>query len=307
MKKIITSVLLLLIIFLIITYYQEIVQYIMINVIYKDEVLIKDANEYEKDNNWDYVQTTENFTPNNKQDILNIFYTALNKGWSELTFYCPSSYNDCLDDVNDITSSQNTLSYINNFVSTYNSYNKIYVNMNTFGRVNIIINKIYDDNIINILNKKIDGIYNSIINDNMSDEDKIKAVHDYIIDNTVYDNERAEEIKSGNFGEGVHFSNTAFGPLITGKSICGGYTDAMALFLDKMNIPNFKIASKNHIWNVAYVNNTWKHIDLTWDDPVVNTGENIISYSYFLITTEELETKEDNQHYFDKKIFTEVR
>lgn len=307
MRKLLTTILLLITIGLLVTYHNDIINFIMIHIIYKDEVLIKDANIYEKDNNWEFVQETENFNPKNKQDILNIFYTALNRGWDELTFYCPNDYKTCLDDVSDITSDQNILSYINNFVSTYNSYNKIRVNMNSFGRVNIEIQKIYSNEMISQIDKKIDEIYSQIINDSMSNEEKIKAVHDYIINNTIYDNERSEQIKNGSVIDSVHTSNTAYGPLFMGKAICGGYTDAMALFLDKMGIPNYKVASERHIWNVVYIDNTWKHLDLTWDDPIVDTGENILTHNYFLITTTDLENKNDAQHNFNKNIFSEAK
>ena len=279
----------------------------MIHVIYQDEVLVKEANQYEKNNQWEFVKDTDNFKPESKQDILNIFYTALNRGWDELTFYCPDSYKDCLDDVNEITSNQNTLSYVNNFVSTYNSYNKIRVNMNNFGRVNIEIQHIYQSSDIAELQAKVDEIYNEIMQDDMTDSDKVKAAHDYIINRTVYDEERSNEIKSGVVSDSIHTSNTAYGPLFIGKAICGGYTDAMALFLDKIGLPNFKIASENHIWNVVYIDGQWKHLDLTWDDPVVDTGENILTYNYFLISTDDLEKRNEAQHQFDKSIFQEAK
>mgnify|MGYP004682601167 FL=1 len=307
MKKLITTITLLLTIGFLTIYYREIVQFLMIHVIYQDEVLVKEANQYEKNNQWEFVKETDNFKPESKQDILNIFYTALNRGWDELTFYCPDSYKDCLDDVNEITSNQNTLSYVNNFVSTYNSYNKIRVNMNNFGRVNIEIQHIYQSSDIAELQAKVDEIYNEIIQDDMTDSDKVKAAHDYIINHTVYDEERSNEIKSGVVSDRIHTSNTAYGPLFIGKAICGGYTDAMALFLDKIGLPNFKIASENHIWNVVYIDGQWKHLDLTWDDPVVDTGENILTYNYFLISTDDLEKRNEAQHQFDKSIFQEAK
>lgn len=307
MKKLITTITLLLTIGFLTIYYREIVQFLMIHVIYQDEILVKEANQYEKNNQWEFVKETDNFKPESKQDILNIFYTALNRGWDELTFYCPDSYKDCLDDVNEITSNQNTLSYVNNFVSTYNSYNKIRVNMNNFGRVNIEIQHIYQSSDIAELQAKVDEIYNEIMQDDMTDSDKVKAAHDYIINRTVYDEERSNEIKSGVVSDSIHTSNTAYGPLFIGKAICGGYTDAMALFLDKIGLPNFKIASENHIWNVVYIDGQWKHLDLTWDDPVVDTGENILTHNYFLISTDDLKKKNEAQHQFDKSIFQEAK
>ena len=179
--------------------------------------------------------------------------------------------------------------------------------MNNFGRVNIEIQHIYQSSDIAELQAKVDEIYNEIMQDDMTDSDKVKAAHDYIINRTVYDEERSNEIKSGVGSDSIHTSNTAYGPLFIGKAICGGYTDAMALFLDKIGLPNFKIASENHIWNVVYIDGQWKHLDLTWDDPVVDTGENILTHNYFLISTDDLKKKNEAQHQFDKSIFQEAK
>ena len=81
----------------------------------------------------------------------------------------------------------------------------------------------------------------------------------------------------------------------------------MKIFLDKFNIPNFKVSSENHIWNAVYVNNKWMHLDLTWDDPVTSTGEDILEYDYFLISTKELLEQEKEQHIFDYEIYPELR
>lgn len=305
-KDFIISIFLITIIYCLFNYSNQIMQYVMINIVYRGEVLDKIENVYFKQNDYGYVQLTDNYHPKNKQDILNLFYTALNKGYDELTFYCAVEYESCIEDVNDIAASETVLSYINNFVSTYNSYNKIYINVNNFGRINVSINKIYNDDEIKKINEKIDLVYNEIINDKMSDLDKIKAVHDYIINHTVYDEERANEIKNNIESNEIHSSNTAFGPLFTGKAICGGYTDTMALFLDKMGLPNIKVSSKNHIWNAVYLNGKWLHLDLTWDDPVVINGPNTLTYNYYLLTSEELSNKADNQHSYDLNVFSEL-
>ena len=42
----------------------------------------------------------------------------------------------------------------------------------------------------------------------------------------------------------------------------------MSIYLNTLGIKNYKVASDTHVWNVAYINNKWLHIDLTWDDPV---------------------------------------
>lgn len=306
MKKFLTIILLAGSFYLCYTYRTDIIKYVLKNYIYKEENLIKEANEYKKADNWLYVQETNDFYPNSKQDILNIFYTALNGGWNEVTFYCDETYLECLDDVKEITEDDYILSNINNFVNTYNSYDTIYVTTNNFGRVNIKINKLYSEEEITLLNQKVDEIYNLLITETMTDYDKIKIIHDYIINTTVYDQERASAVRNEAEYTKNH-SNIAYGPLFEGKGICGGYTDAMALFLDKIGIPNYKVASEKHIWNLVYLDGSWKHLDLTWDDPVVSTGENMLLYTFFLIDSNELMNADTKEHIYNKEIYIEAQ
>ena len=99
----------------------------------------------------------------------------------------------------------------------------------------------------------------------------------------------------------------AYGPLINKLALCGGYTDTMALFLEKMGIPNYRIASENHIWNLVYINNEWKHLDLTWDDPVTSNGTNILTHKFFLINSTTLNNLDKDQHIFEKDIYIEAK
>ena len=303
MKKLLTTIVLLLIIGFIFTNYKSLMKMVMQNVVDKDYNITRENNEYFRNENWNYVQLTNNFNPSNIQDIMNIFYTALDSGWDEVTYYCADEYINCIKDTENITNDNYILSNINNFVSTYNSYNRIFVNYNSIGRVNITFERIYNKQQIEAINRKIDLIIKDIMNDNMSDEKKMKTIHDYIINNTKYDEERANIVKSGTYDTLLHSSNTAYGALFNGKAICGGYTDTMALFLDKLGFKNYKISTNSHIWNVVYINGTWKHLDLTWDDPVTNTGEDILEYNFFLISDEELENKNTSQHNYDKSIY----
>jgi len=92
----------------------------------RKEIVIKDPNEYKVPWDFDYVQNTDNFEPQNYQELLNIFYTVVNSGWENFTFYCPDNYKECIDDVQKVADNQKILSYINNFVHPYNSYQALH-------------------------------------------------------------------------------------------------------------------------------------------------------------------------------------
>ena len=306
LKKLFMFLLCLILGLFIYTYKNNITEYILLNYVYKNDFNYDSSNEYKITDEFSYFKLTDNYKPENKKDIFNIIYNAINNGYESFNFYCQNSYETCLDDVKDLTSDYELLSVINNFVHPYNSYNKLNVTINSLGKINIKVQKLYNDSTINILNKKIDTVYNELITDNMTDYDKIKAIHDYIIDNSVYDEQRANNLYNDYQGE--FSSNIATGPLLQGHGICSGYTDAMKLFLDKMNIPNYKISSENHIWNLVYIDNKWLHLDLTWDDPVINNGEiSTIDHTYFLIDTNKLLNIEKTEHNFDENIFIEAK
>ncbi len=81
----------------------------------------------------------------------------------------------------------------------------------------------------------------------------------------------------------------------------------MQLFLEKMGIKSYRISSDKHIWNAVYLDNTWYHLDLTWDDPITNTNADYLSHDYFLISTKQLSELNTEQHNFNKNIFNELK
>lgn len=263
-------------------------------------VTLGDKNEYYRDYDFDFVQNTNNFRPNNYQDLLNIYYTVLNAGKSNFTFYCPNSYDNCLSDVKKLANDQDTLSDINNYVHPFNGFNHIESEYDSLGRVTINIIRSYDDNDIKMITNKIDELLPQLVSNTNSLENNIKNVHDYIVNNSKYDSNRSDN------GVTSYKSDTAYGPLFEGYALCGGYTDLMELFLERMNIKSFKVSSENHIWNAVYFNNNWKHLDLTWDDPVASDGKEYLEYNYFLIDTDQLLTLEQTEHNFNLKHYKEL-
>ena len=263
-------------------------------------VTLGDKNEYYRDYDFDFVQNTNNFRPNNYQDLLNIYYTVLNAGKTNFTFYCPNSYDNCLSDVKKLANDQDTLSDINNYVYPFNGFDHRESEYDSLGRVTINIIRSYDDNDIKMITSKIDELFPQLVSNTNSLENKIKNVHDYSVNNSKYDSNRSDN------GVTSYKSDTAYGPLFEGYALCGGYTDLMELFLERMNIKSFKVSSENHIWNAVYFNNNWKHLDLTWDDPVASDGKEYLEYNYFLIDTDQLLTLEQTEHNFNLEHYKEL-
>ena len=264
------------------------------------EVTLTASNDYTRDYDFNYVKRTDDFTPSNYQDLLNIYYTVLNSGEEEFSFYCTDEYSECINDVDSLANNQKVLSTINNFVHPFNSFRHLETSYDDYGKVTLKIEHIYSNNDIKLINAKVKEIEKEIWNSSMSNEDKIKEAHNYIINNSKYDKDRSDNniVK--------YKSDTAYGSLLEGYSLCGGYTDAMELFLEDMGIKSYKISSENHVWNAVNLNNAWYHLDLTWDDPITTDGSDILEYNFFLITTSELSELEGEQHNYDKNVYSEL-
>lgn len=101
----------------------------------------------------------------------------------------------------------------------------------------------------------------------MKQEEKIRYVHDYIVDNIEYDvNKR-----------GKHIYNV-YGALVKNSAVCEGYAKSFQLIMDKMGIPTIIVAGQGksnghierHAWNMVKLDGKWYGIDTTWDDPVTS-------------------------------------
>lgn len=274
-------------------------------------VVIKNNNKYTKDIDYLFAQRSDDYIPYSYQDLLNIYYSVINNGWNEFTFYCPDEYSDCLDDVSTISSDDLILTHLNNYVHPFNSFTNIKTSINTNGEITLKIDYLYTDEEIIEIDKEVDRIIAEIINDKMDNKNQLKTIHDYIINNTRYDTTRNE------YEDSEYESNTAFGPLFQGYATCNGYTDLMAIFLTKLGYNNYKIATTpedlgsetetGHIWNAIYLDGTWLHIDLTWDDPVPNPDvsdqTDFLLDTYFLVTTEKMHEEDTSGEVLIKHTF----
>ncbi len=130
------------------------------------------------------------------------------------------------------------------------------------------------------MNTKIDEIIHGMW-EGMSDYQKVQYIHDYLISNCSYSDE----------GEN---SYNAYGCIVDKKAVCEGYSKAMQTICSRVGIPcvcvtgiaypSWQEQGENHMWNMVRIDGNWYHIDLTWDDPMTNIGEDYIRYDYFNVS-----------------------
>ena len=253
--------------------------------------------------NYLYYTNSSNYIIKNQNDILKSLYNGLNDGSNTFTLTCDyDTVENCFSDFNVVIGNRQLLSSINNYVHPYNKYYSMsysQISNGIDGTIKLTINKKYNDEQITEIDSIIDSKLNELNLDEMSDRDKIKWAHDYLVNKNSYDEEAAST------GQGNAYS--AYGAIVEDKAVCQGYTEAMALFLDRFNIPNIMVASNKHIWNLVYVDKEWLHLDATWDDPVYSDHHQGLVYDYYLITSTELVMKDNNDnHVYNTNYYIET-
>ena len=138
-------------------------------------------------------------------------------------------------------------------------------------------------------------IYNLYIKSCDNDFKKAVAAHDYIIRNCIYNVEAIDndELTDDDFSE--------YGVFVKGRAVCEGYAKAYKMLMDIADIDCIIVTGTvgendiSHAWNMIKLDNSWYHVDVTYDDPNPETKE--IVYLYMNITDEIIE----KDHKWNKK------
>jgi len=100
---------------------------------------------------------------------------------------------------------------------------------------------------------------------------KLLRVNDYFCTNYAYDESlsifRPDQLFTG------------------GTGVCQAYMLGYAAVLDELGIPNTHATSlaMQHTWNLVNVEDSWYHIDVTWNDPVADTKLQAV-HNYFMLS-----------------------
>lgn len=182
-------------------------------------------------------------------------------------------------------------------LQTYSKVRTANCTMNQTGNISILIK--VKDSLGNVASKtftvkvaeptvngKADEILAQIIKPNMTEFDKVRAIHDWLVKNVSYDERTYTE--SG----APQSSYTAEGLFQTHVAVCDGYSKAFVVMAERAGLQAVRVTgvaasthgTQSHAWNQVKVDGKWYNIDVTWDDPVVSEtyGDNL-TYIYFMI------------------------
>lgn len=141
------------------------------------------------------------------------------------------------------------------------------------------------------LDTKVRAIVADIAPDSMSQYEKERAIHDWIINNTKYDQ-----------------SYTIYDPyntLIQHTGVCEGYTLLAQKMFTVAGIKSIVVEGtadgQDHAWNMVYIDNKWRHVDCTWDDPI--SSEDVLRYDYYNLTDNEI----SEDHYWNTSAYPSAK
>ena len=127
----------------------------------------------------------------------------------------------------------------------------------------------------------VDHTLNNIIEPmrRLSDFEKVKAAHDFIVLSTAYSSET------------VNSQYSPYTLLTENKGVCQAYALVLYRMLEKLGLEVRYVAGNAkeqlHAWVLVNLGGAWYHIDATWDDPVPDK-QNEVRYNYFLLSDEQL-------------------
>ena len=138
----------------------------------------------------------------------------------------------------------------------------------------------------------------------LTNEQKLKWVHDWIINNAVYDFETLAEIeREGQVAYRYMYIYNGYGALVEGRTVCTGYARAFKAVVDELvrqtgadieceEAIGF-VDQVGHVWNRVKLNDNWYHVDLTWDDTGwFNLSGEMSFPSFFLVSDYALQEKD---------------
>lgn len=126
------------------------------------------------------------------------------------------------------------------------------------------------------VSRRVEEIIGNIIDISMNDEDKVKAIHDWVVLNVEYDQ--------------TYQRRSAYHALFGVKeTVCQGYALLVIRMLQEVNIESKFVVgfvgNVNHAWNLINLCNHWFHLDATWNDPIIFPPDpDHISWNYYLLS-----------------------
>ena len=124
------------------------------------------------------------------------------------------------------------------------------------------------------IKQKVSDVIAQIITDDMTEQDKVVAINQYLCDTIVYDDAALANAEENDFmqvDEEFYDSFNAYGALMNGRCVCAGYSAAFRLLaeeagLEAIVVTGFLDGTLAHAWNKVKIDDEWYVVDTTNND-----------------------------------------
>ena len=135
---------------------------------------------------------------------------------------------------------------------------------------------------------KLEEIVSNVLTDDMNEEEKVKALSEYIVSHMEYDYELTNDTRQSpekiirRWGECLYYS------VIEGKGVCEGYTTYAQNLFREAGITAFRADGIGHTWNLVQIDDEYYFIDLTnidtlMEEQISTSFDDYDLESYYLV------------------------
>lgn len=108
------------------------------------------------------------------------------------------------------------------------------------------------------VDRKVQEIAENIVNENMTDQEKVDAIVDYVIKNVKYDfRVRDDEALK------VHYNKCPLSEALNGRGCCANIATLTNALCQKTGVTSYLVSNCNHGWNLVKIEGNYWYIDPT--------------------------------------------
>jgi len=167
----------------------------------------------------------------------------------------------------------------------YDSMELVYTEQKS--RVNIVYEETAEEieKMKAVMNQTVESIIEKISAEAETKNGLILSIHDWLVLNCTVSDETEKEYD--------YLAGTAYGAIVNGKAAADGYSTAFTLLCRKLEVYCIsvygRVFSTDHIWNLVWDGNCYRHVDVMWDDPDLSYIPELVSHAYYGLSDEEIE------------------
>ncbi|GIP22778.1 transglutaminase domain-containing protein [Paenibacillus sp. J22TS3] len=147
----------------------------------------------------------------------------------------------------------------------------------------------------------------AVIKPGMSDDDKRKALYDYLNDNTKYDDEALKSAEASGFkqvDEKYSDSFNTYGIMVKKVGVCASYAATYKMLSDLSGLKAITVtgymSGVPHAWNKVKIGQEWVNVDTT--NNATNSGVPYLLYNSDDTTAKSIEYETDQAYWLDKEL-----